>query len=103
MAKKKLTKTERSERDARHQQVLANAQRTRELAERAQAKLDAKNARPRRGRKDDAYLRMLTARATTMTASDRLIADWISISIFAQRLSGIVSVGLNADEFVNDT
>jgi hypothetical protein len=41
MAKKRLTKTERAERDARHQKVLANAQRTRELAERAQAKLEA--------------------------------------------------------------
>jgi len=34
MAKKKLTKAERAERDARHERVLANAQRTRELAER---------------------------------------------------------------------
>jgi hypothetical protein len=41
MAKKRLTKTERAERDARHQKVLANAQRTRVLAERAQAKLEA--------------------------------------------------------------
>ncbi len=45
MAKKRLTKTERAERDARHQRVLANAQRTRELAERAQAKLEAHSAR----------------------------------------------------------
>jgi len=43
---KKLTKTERSERDARHERVLANARRTRELAERAQAKLDARAQRP---------------------------------------------------------
>ena len=42
MAKKKLTQAERAERDARHEQVLANAQRTRDLAERAQAKLDAR-------------------------------------------------------------
>ena len=35
MARKKLTKTERAERDARHERVLANAQRTRELAEQA--------------------------------------------------------------------
>ena len=42
MAKKKLTKTERAERDARHERALANAQRTRELAEQAQAKLEAK-------------------------------------------------------------
>ena len=40
MAKRKLTKAERAERDERHARVLANAQRTRELAERAQAKLD---------------------------------------------------------------
>ncbi len=44
MAKKRLTKTERAERDTRHQKVLANAQRTRELAERAQAKLEANSA-----------------------------------------------------------
>lgn len=44
MAKKRLTKTERAERDARHQQVLANARRTRELAERAQATLEANSA-----------------------------------------------------------
>jgi hypothetical protein len=44
MAKKKLTKTERAERDARHERVLANARRTRELAERAQAKLDAQSS-----------------------------------------------------------
>ena len=41
MAKKKLTNAEREERDARHERVLENAKRTRELAERAQAKLDA--------------------------------------------------------------
>jgi DNA-directed RNA polymerase subunit K/omega len=41
MAKKKLTKAERAERDARHELVLANARRTRELAERAQATLEA--------------------------------------------------------------
>jgi hypothetical protein len=45
MAKRKLTKAERAERDARHEQVLANARRTRELAERAQAKLDAEKSR----------------------------------------------------------
>jgi hypothetical protein len=49
------------------------------------------------------YLRMFTARATTITASERLIADCTSISIFAQRLSGSVSVGLKAAAFVNDT
>jgi hypothetical protein len=41
MAKKRLTKAERAERDARHERVLVNARRTRELAERAQAKLEA--------------------------------------------------------------
>jgi hypothetical protein len=46
---------------------------------------------------------MLTARATTITARERLIADWTSIVIFAQRLSGIASVGLNAAAFVNET
>jgi hypothetical protein len=45
MAKKKLTKAERAERDARHERVLANAPRTRELAERAQARLDAETGR----------------------------------------------------------
>jgi hypothetical protein len=45
MAKKKLTKAERAERGARHERVLANAQRTRELAERAQAKLEAQSSR----------------------------------------------------------
>ncbi len=41
MAKKKLTKAERAEREAERERVVANAMRTRELAERAQAKLDA--------------------------------------------------------------
>ncbi len=45
MAKRKLTKAERDERDARHAVVLANARRTRELAERAQAKLKAEDSR----------------------------------------------------------
>ena len=44
MKRKKLTKAEREERDARHARVLANALRTRELAERAQAKLDAQRS-----------------------------------------------------------
>ena len=30
-------------------------------------------------------------------------ADWMSITSFAWRVSGIVSVGLNAIEFVNET
>jgi hypothetical protein len=45
MAKKKLTQAERAERDARHERMLADAQRLRELAERAQAKLDAESSR----------------------------------------------------------
>jgi hypothetical protein len=45
MAKKKLTKAEREEMNARHAGVRANAERTRELAERAQAKLDGRSAR----------------------------------------------------------
>jgi hypothetical protein len=45
MAKKKLTKAEREEMEAHHARVLANAQRTRELAEKAQAKLDEQAAR----------------------------------------------------------
>jgi hypothetical protein len=43
--KRKLTEAERVERDAFHARVQANAQRTRELAERAQAKLDAERSR----------------------------------------------------------
>jgi hypothetical protein len=44
MAKKKLTEAERAEWNAQRAQMRANAQRTRELAERGQAKLDAKTA-----------------------------------------------------------
>ncbi|HEX5247841.1 MAG TPA: hypothetical protein VFW41_12015 [Gaiellaceae bacterium] len=45
MAKRKLTKAERDELEAFRARVRANAQRTRELAERAQAKLDEQAAR----------------------------------------------------------
>jgi hypothetical protein len=45
MAKRKLTKAERAERDARHERVLANARRSRELAERAQARLEEQSSR----------------------------------------------------------
>jgi hypothetical protein len=48
MAKKKLTAAERAESDAFSARVLANARRTRELAERAQAKLDAERERQAR-------------------------------------------------------
>lgn len=41
MAKRKLTKAEREEHERFRAQMRANAQRTRELAEKAQAKLDA--------------------------------------------------------------
>ena len=45
MAKKrKLTKAEREELEAFHAQMLANALHTRDLAEKAQAQLDAKKA-----------------------------------------------------------
>jgi len=44
MAKKKLTEAERAEFKAERDRMLANAVRTRELAERAQAKLDAKSS-----------------------------------------------------------
>lgn len=44
MARKKRTKAEREEFQARYERAMANVRRTRELAERAQAKLDA--ARP---------------------------------------------------------
>ena len=44
MAKRKLTKAERDESRAFHEQVLANAQRTRELAEKALAKLEAERS-----------------------------------------------------------
>lgn len=40
MAKKKLTEAERAEAKLARERTLANAARTRELAERAQAKLD---------------------------------------------------------------
>lgn len=42
MAKKKMTQVERAEWEAHLARMRANGQRTRELAERAQAKLDAK-------------------------------------------------------------
>ena len=45
MAKRKLTKAEREERDADYERVMANVRRTRELAEKAQAKLDAQRLR----------------------------------------------------------
>src|SRR5205085_11295761 len=49
------------------------------------------------------YLKMLTARAATRSTVIAEIADSESISSFAQRLSGIASVGLKAIELVNET
>jgi hypothetical protein len=45
MAKRKRTKAERDESRAFHEQVMANAQRTRELAEKGLAKLEAERSR----------------------------------------------------------
>ena len=45
----------------------------------------------------------LTPRAMTMTDSISADTDSVAISIFARCESGIVSVGLNAEEFVTDT
>jgi DNA-directed RNA polymerase subunit K/omega len=45
MAKKrKMTRAERAEFEARYERTLANAERTRQLAEKAQAKLDAERS-----------------------------------------------------------
>jgi hypothetical protein len=44
MAKRKLTHAERARFEATREQMRVNTQRTRELAERAQAELDAKRA-----------------------------------------------------------
>jgi len=49
------------------------------------------------------YLRMLTARATTRATVIRETADCSSMIIFAQRVSGIVSVGLKAVALVKET
>ena len=46
---------------------------------------------------------MLTARAATRSSVSSEIVDSTSISCFAVRDSGIVSVGLKALEFVNET
>jgi hypothetical protein len=46
MARKKLTEAERAALRAERERMLANAAWTRELAERAKAKLDAKASRP---------------------------------------------------------
>jgi hypothetical protein len=46
---------------------------------------------------------MLTARAVTNSTVIAETPDSVSIKSFAQRESGIASVGLKAIEFVNDT
>ena len=46
---------------------------------------------------------MLTERAATSSTVTADTADSVSINAFAQRVSGIASVGLKAIEFVNDT
>jgi len=45
---------------------------------------------------------MLTARAITNTTVTSDTNDWASMVSFAHRVSGIVSVGLNAVALVND-
>jgi hypothetical protein len=47
MARKRLTDAEKAEIRARREQMVVNAERTRRLAEKAQAELDAKNAAKR--------------------------------------------------------
>jgi hypothetical protein len=54
------------------------------------------------GSRTTGYLRMLTARATTRTTVTSDTADCSSMVIFAQRDSGITSVGLKAVALVND-
>jgi len=49
-----------------------------------------------------AQFRMLTARETTTATVTREARDWNIISSFAQSVSGMVSVGLNAVALVND-
>jgi hypothetical protein len=50
----------------------------------------------------DCYLRMLTARATTRATVTIEMADCAVMPIFAQRDSGMTSVGLKAAALVND-
>ena len=49
------------------------------------------------------YCNMLTARATTSPIVSSEVSDCRLIRIFANGVKGIVSVGLNAVAFVNDT
>ncbi len=50
-----------------------------------------------------AHCRMLTARETMRPIVTSETSDWMPISPLARRLSGIVSVGLNAVAFVSET
>ena len=52
---------------------------------------------------DRRHCRTFTARATTSAAVTKAIADCVIIASFAQRESGMVSVGLKAVAFVNET
>jgi hypothetical protein len=45
---------------------------------------------------------MFTARATTRPTVTSATSDWAPMSHFADGVSGIVSVGLNAVAFVSD-
>ena len=57
---------------------------------------------PARGRASSPYGRMFTARAATSRTVIAESIDSAAISALAGRVSGIVSVGLNAIEFVSD-
>lgn len=60
---------------------------------------DRRHVRSPRG----GYPRIFTARAATSATVIREARDWIIISTFAHSVSGMVSVGLNAVAFVNET
>ncbi len=64
---------------------------------------DLTTARPPGEGRSAFYLKMLTERAATSRMLSAETADSESISIFALRVSGSASVGLNAIELVNDT
>ena len=51
--------------------------------------------------RDARQFRMLTALAMTISATTSEIDDCASMSVFAHRVRGMVSVGLNAVAFVN--
>jgi hypothetical protein len=80
MKRKKLTKAEREEMDARHARVVENVERTRKLAERAQAKLDLDYRPP----KDRRYSRRRMLENTRRT---RELAERAQAKLDAQRSS----------------